>query len=567
MLSRINHIVAGRNGRVVVVCVLLTVFLIEAASSMASKTPTFDEQFHLYSGYGYLMLRDYSIGLAQPPLARWLAAVPLILTADDVPRGLWDAPRPTGSSRSMWWQYEAAREFYYGLNNPARSLFWSRFVMVLVGALLAFVVYKWAYEVFGPQAAFLALLFCVFDPNLIAHARLVNTDVTASLGIFVSVYLMWRYSEKVSRAWLCASGAAAGAAILSKYSAVIVLPVLLILYAYSVFRRPAQEDDAKDISIRRVITDLLILGGSIFIVCWAFYLPSLGTQFHRPGFEEFASAMGMAPSIWSRFLHFGFRWMPLPSDFLNGLTFVIDQQRNPAPAFLMGQYSGHGWWSYFPVAVLIKSPITLIVGVVLSCLLALGKRMKIAAKDGLYLVVPVVLIMGSAMASGLNIGLRHILPIYPFLFVFAGGIMTADGIKKPIGKVVVAVMCGWLMLSSLKIYPHYLAYFNEIIGGPDNGHKYLIDSNIDWGQDLDGLSDYLKERGIENVWLEYFGMALPEKHGIDYRPLPCEPVKGTIAISVTLLEGRKGPSCYQWLKEGAPVEKIGYSIFVYEVEE
>jgi hypothetical protein len=151
--------------------------------------------------------------------------------------------------------------------------------------------------------------------------------------------------------------------------------------------------------------------------------------------------------------------------------------------------------------------------------------------------------------------------------VFVGGIAASDSVKKPLGKVVLTILCLWLVISSLRIYPHYLAYFNEIVGGPNNGHRYLIDSNIDWGQDLDGLSAYLAKRGVEDVWLEYFGMALPEKHGINSRPIPCHPVKGTIAVSVTLLEGRKGPSCYQWLKQRVPAEKIGYSIFVYEVEE
>lgn len=544
---------------------MFAVFIFSALSSMAGDSPTFDEQFHLYSGYNYLFLRDFSIGLAQPPLARLLAAIPLAVTNDNnPPRELWAAPLPRHSDYSTWWQYEAARDFYYGLSNPARSLFWSRFVMVLVGAALAAFVYKWSVEAFGFKAGVLALVFCILDPNLLAHARLVNTDVAATLGIFAAVYSMWRYSRTPSHKWLLASAAAAGAAIVSKYSALVVLPILSLFVLVNVL---LQMRVGGNVSVLRVAWRasgrLVAFFAVVLVVVWICYFPDLSSQFQRPSSREFSEAMRIAPSSHSRILSAG--ELLFPSHFLQGLTLVVAQQKHPPPAFLMGEYSSSGWWQYFPTCFLIKTPIPLMAALGLFVYLASRRKLSIHAVANLYLMLPPVIIFGSSMASDLNIGIRHILPIYPFLFVLAGGIASSTFANRIAGKLVVVALCLWSAFASIRTYPHYLAYFNELIGGPENGYRYLIDSNLDWGQDLDRLSNYLIENNVQDIRLKYFGTALPEKHGIKYRPLPCEPVAGTIAISVTCLQGRNGPSCYRWLKKHEPIERIGYSIFIYKI--
>jgi hypothetical protein len=542
-------------------------FFFLAVSSMAKESPTFDEQFHLYSGYSYLFLLDSSIGLAQPPLARLLAAIPLAVTNNhNPPRELWAAPLPRYSDYSTWWQYEAAQDFYYGLSDPAKALFWSRFVMVLVGAALAALVYKWSVEAFGFKAGVLALVFCILDPNLLAHARLVNTDVAATLGIFAAVYFMWCYSRAASRKWLLASAAAAGAAILSKYSALVVLPMLSLLVLVNVLLQMRVGSNVSGLRVAwRASRDLATFFAVVLVVIWICYLPDLSSQFQRPSSEEFSEAMRIDPSGHSRIL--SARSLPFPSHFLQGLMLVIAQQKHPPPAFLMGKYSSGGWWQYFPTCFLIKTPIPLMVALGLFFYLASRRKLSVHAAANLYLILPPVFIFGSSMASDLNIGIRHILPIYPFLFVLAGGIASSTFANRIAGKLVVAALCLWSAFASIRIYPHYLAYFNELIGGPENGYRYLIDSNLDWGQDLDGLSNYLIENNVQDVWLKYFGTALPEKHNIKHRPLPCEPVTGTIAISVTCLQGRNGPSCYRWLKNHEPIERIGYSIFIYKIDD
>jgi len=545
---------------------LLMVFLLVAVSSMRGESPTFDEQFHLYSGFGYLALRNFSVGLAQPPLARMLAAIPLASEGEALPQDLWEVPTPLYSRDSIWWQYQAAQVFYYELSDPQRALFRSRLVMVLSAGVLVFLVYKWAFEFYGPGAGMVALIFCVFDPNLIAHARLVNTDAASALGMFASVYLMWRYSRGLSRKWLIASGIVAGAAILCKYSALVVLPILTLLVLGNVSaKRRAKDRTSTFHAVRRTVTDLVILGGAVLAVIWVCYLPALRSPVQPVAFEDFIQAVGMHPSAVSRAVYFVFEWFPLPLHFLEGLLYVLDQQRDPTPAFLMGQYSHRGWWQYFPVVFAVKTPLALIVAFALSVGFSLGRKAESAARGNAYLLAPPVLIFGLAMLSPVNIGIRHILPIYPFLFVFAARIVTVPFFQRTRGKIVTAGLCLWLVLSSLGVYPHYIPYFNEAVGGPDKGYKYLIDSNLDWGQDLDGLHDYMEKRGLQTIWLKYFGMALPEKHGVEYRPLPCSPVTGTVAISATCLQGQRGQSCYHWLKALHPVEKIGYSIFVYDV--
>jgi hypothetical protein len=172
-----------------------------------------------------------------------------------------------------------------------------------------------------------------------------------------------------------------------------------------------------------------------------------------------------------------------------------------------------------------------------------------------------------------TLGIRYLLPIFPLLFVFIATQLAPTG--RGWRRVAVLAACGWLTIASLWIHPHYLAYFNEAAGGPSRGHRYLLDSNVDWGQDLGTLGEYLAERGNPTVWLAYFGAEKPEDHGIRSRRLKgCRPVKGLVAISTNVREGlykphrllgAPKPGCYDWLKAFEPVAHLGYSIFVYDI--
>lgn len=244
-----------------------------------------------------------------------------------------------------------------------------------------------------------------------------------------------------------------------------------------------------------------------------------------------------------------------------GLTHVTLHSSLGHWAYLIGERSFTGFWYYFFVAFFFKTQIPLMIFIIITLFYVQKKELY----NESFIIVPILLFFIISMSNKINIGVRHILPVYPFMFLFVSRLID---IKKL--KWMVVILSLWYLISALLIYPHYLAYFNEFAGGPNNGHKYLIDSNIDWGQDLKGLKEYLVKNNInEKIYLGYFGKDSPEYRKIIYEQMPCYPVKGIVAISVNLLQGldEEQELCSSWLKNHKPIKKIGYSIFVYNITE
>jgi hypothetical protein len=243
----------------------------------------------------------------------------------------------------------------------------------------------------------------------------------------------------------------------------------------------------------------------------------------------------------------------------------------------------------------LKTPLPLILLIAVALVFVGKSRQKMALTFG-FLLVPAGIYFAMISASGWGIGHRHLLPIYPFLFVLVGGCIAWATRQRGWIKGGVALLLLWYFLSALAIHPHYLAYFNQLAGGPDNGYKYLVDSNLDWGQDLKGLKRYMVRHGIEKVWLSYFGTANPDYYGIEYDYLPSfvifepknvnpevfrlkelVPLAGVVAISATNLQGVYLPlvaspwgsvakNYFAFYRDQKPVAKIGHSIFVYRFE-
>jgi hypothetical protein len=242
----------------------------------------------------------------------------------------------------------------------------------------------------------------------------------------------------------------------------------------------------------------------------------------------------------------------------------------------MGQQSVTGWWYYFAAAFLIKTPIPTI-------LLAAGAGIfgrKYLRNNTILLLcaLPVCLFLLLTAIQDVNIGLRYILPVYPFIFLLVSGLFT---IKHNVMKYAIAVICAWYAIISFRIHPDYLAYFNELAGGPGNGHKCLVDSNLDWGQDLPALRAYMEENRIDKVNLSYFGCTNPKYYGINYNYLPGYIVLPAdyeypqtdiqncryFAISATMLQGLYLPDkdLYRYFRSIEPCGRAGYSILIYKL--
>jgi hypothetical protein len=313
-----------------------------------------------------------------------------------------------------------------------------------------------------------------------------------------------------------------------------------------------------------------------------------------------------------------FRYTPTPGDTGRFATNEIEQRRSPRstrllqwvdehhllpnasahgfaqmaaesqrrPTYLMGEISDRGWWYYFPVAFLIKTPIALLL-MALAGLMLCAVRWKTTGYDALFVVGPPAVYLGTAMAGNLNIGLRHVLPVYPFVLLLAGWTIAAllpsaaSRVRSRWRSFVLAILCLTQFAELAAVYPHCLAFFNVSIGGPRHGADYLVDSNLDWGQGLKLLKRWMTEHHVDHINLCYFGTADPTYYGIEYTELPgARPsgqdqitpprLPGYVVISATHLRDPYMPdvvrSFYAPFRERKPVAVLGYSIYVYWVD-
>jgi len=564
-----------------VVVLLLLALCAQILASVYTTSPTFDEPYHIVRSYVYLRTGDNAL-LAQgghPPFANMLSVLPLLLRSDiEMPR------HQPGWPGVIHFKdlFRVADEFFWRIGNDAESIIhWSRLPVVLLSVCLAGLVFLWAKELNGAWAGSLAVLLYAFDPNILAHSSVVTTDLGAALFAFASIYCLWRFCTKPSWGRLILTGVAFGLAQATKFSALFLVPIFVVLLLMWAFAAPElamtftwtrSGSLSRRLRLHRV-GYALALCGVVFlvglVVLWGVYGFEVGTllphEDSHPVLDRFIP--GGHPTI----QHIAYALaestpVPAPAYFAD-LAWLRNYARRGHPSFLMGQYGRTGWWFYFPVAFLIKTPIPTLI------LLAAAAYHSFRHRDGLsdfFLVIPMVLFFVAGMVSSIDIGYRNILPVLPLAFVYVSKV--AKRVSGRVTQFALAILCIWYVVGTMAIAPHYLAYFNELIGGADNGYKYLVDSNLDWGQGLKNLKGYMDAQGIESVCLSYFGTADPSYYGIDFLAMPeCPPAPDAspayYAISATSLQNvyAKGKVSSHWLAQYEPVDKVGYSIFVYQL--
>jgi hypothetical protein len=253
-----------------------------------------------------------------------------------------------------------------------------------------------------------------------------------------------------------------------------------------------------------------------------------------------------------------------PLYYLKGLVMVFTHATTGHFSYLLGEHSTTGWWYYFPVTFLVKTPLAVLL-LFVGAIWVFKKTKSKDKLDEILLILPPVVFFLFAMTAKINLGVRHILPVYPFLYIFISRLALYFSQNRLAPKVVLAFLCLWFLGANLTIFPSYLAYFNEAVGGPKNGIKYLSDSNIDWGQDAKRLAQYLKENHIETIYLDYFWDKEPlAYYHIHYQPLKptMQEARGYLVISVSALQLEE----YKWLRQEKPLAHIGYSTYIYKRE-
>jgi len=525
--------------------VLLLVFAVRLTHTAFEKSLTADEPHYIGTGLYLWATGDYHFASTlnlHPPLAYHLASVPLLFLDLD---GL---VRDRTVSRRLRARATPSAET---IRIVSRIPF---IALSLWGALLCFF---WAREISGDAAGLLAAFLYSFSPMMLANGALAHSDITVTVFFLQTLYAFWRWMVRPSPLRLVLCGVSLGLGLIAKSTGVLLMASLLLLFGVLALRPWPPTDTlpwmGPDAFGRRIVwlfgrgAALLLLSLGVF---WVGYGGSFGMVAVDNG--------------------------PLRGVLLPGYvqSLLVDSAINAGGriAYLLGDFSERGWWYYFPVAWVLKEPLA-IVGLLVAALGSLATR---RGRLGWVVGVPAALYLGMALFwLDIPLGLRYILPLFPLGFVFvATQLLPIE--TRPI-RVLIGCACVWLGVASVQVHPHYLAYFNELGGGPTRGSEYLLDSNIDWGQDLSTLARYLAERGNPPVALAYFGPESAETYGfVAYRSVGCEPLPGLVAISVNVMEGlysarnpfkRPEPGCYDWLRAFEPVAQMGYSIRVYEIPE
>ena len=476
---------------------------------------TADEPTYVASGYGLL-----ARGRAVFPLLTERGYTPLLIALEALPLYLSNPRIPVEQLAGWPNDYTALAQAFRPYLLAPQMLLATRMPIIFLTLILAAVVFRWGKELWGPWAGLLALGVAVFDPLLLAHGRLANSDAgVVALGT-AALYTTWRWRQKPAWPWALVTGVLLGLTMLSKASGLlwVIASGLMVLTTIPQQRREGR-------SLRR-LGQWLVAGGLSLLILWGGY-----------GFE------------WG-----SVRGFPLPLPTPTHWDNLLYLNRYAEDYFTLGLRRPGGWWWYFPVAFLIKNPLPMLIGLGIG-LIALSRR-SAARADVLILGLFPMLYTCAAILEGLNLGYRFMLPIHPFLYLVIGGglalWMRQGRVKAGRRGWVVGVLGLWYVIMTVRVFPYEIAYFNELVGGPDGGYRYLSDSNVDWGQASDVLQSYLQEHPE----------ARHRSPAAKFHPAP-----GRYIVGASRLQGigPGDPDTYEWFRHREPQAILAHSLLVYDV--
>ena len=532
---------------------------------MRGKSATFDEVAHLPAGYSYWMTAAVKINPQHPPLIKELCALPLLFMDLKMPV---DAQALKRGNPSLTYQWGFGKQFLYSQDADG-ILFWGRVPAVLLSLGLALLIALWSRRLWGMGGALLSTALYLLDPTLTAHSQLVTTDVGLAFFATLFLFVLRGYLERPTRLRLVLAGSTLGLALGAKFSAVLLVPmvpVLLFLDARGRRARATADDPARQPRAARP----------------------------RKGRGKGAAAAKGAPAFpWSRAI-----LVPLvvmlaiaasavwalyffPSDplvYFKGLATVNrDHDPNYHP-YLLGETHPGRWNSYLLIAYLVKTPIPELLLLAASIFLFCARRdLRAGMLDEAFLILPGVgFFLGYSLTAD-NLGVRYLIPCYPFFIIFAGRLARWTAAARLWARGALAALLLWMAAEYAVIWPDHLSYFNEITGVPPRGDRWLDDSNLDWGQGLLQLRDYLRSHPTPEFRLCYFGSGDPAYYGIGGRPISVQgltsrPEPGTYILSAhcvararAVMASTYGEGAGNWLASAAPKQVVGHVFQVYEV--
>lgn len=543
---------------------LLTIHFVLAVTSVRHKCTTYDELAHLTRGYSYLLTGDFRLGPPHPPLAHYWAALPGFLNRPTFPSRDQNAWRTSDVWKIGW-------QFFYDQGNDIRSMLFAGRVMIAVLSVgLGLAAFAWSKRLFGWRGGLLSLTLYAFSPTILSSARLVTTDMIVALFFTLALAGIWWVLHTISPLSVGLSSLALAGLFLSKMSAPLIIPIglgLLLLRlidgtplavrirkrSWTVRHRAAR----LGVWCGVIVCQVLITWGAIWMA-YGFHYSAMKEA--EPGRDRFFSpnAIPAGRDVWEHQLRSldpikpMILWLRdheiLPEAYVYSAAMSAQTARGRA-SFLNGQLCIFGFRSFFPYSFLVKTPLPLFGIMVLAVAVPLFRRrfagptaegasaeradgLGRSIVRGLLATAPLWMFLAfywaASIRSSLNIGHRHILPTYPLLFILCGSAAEAMRWRWRTFRWMVPGLVGLFVVASVSIWPHYLAYFNWLVGGPRHGYKHLVDSSLDWGQDLPGLRHWLDEnvagRGDANrVYVAYFGNGSFKLEGIRARSIATKP--------------------------------------------
>lgn len=564
-----------------IVGLILAVQLVLGCDAARRLTVTHDEYWHLPVGLLNLKTGRFDYDNLNPPLVRMAAAAPLLL-------------HPFANNFAVDYQADATA---YGdafvqharqnpLANPSSGVYdgWfaiGRCIIVLLMVVTGLVLTIWARELFGDKAGVLAAVLWLACPNVLAHGSLVTTDLGAAAFFVFTLFAAWKHAAQPTWTRAVVWGVLLGLAQVAKYTCVLLIPLSLAVWLI----RRVRNSEMPPLGWKRAVSHAALVCTLCGVVWNAGYLfdgsfASLGSYTFRS--RTLSSLNGVAA-----LKHIP---VPLPRQYVAGLDRQKQIMESPHPVFLDGEWSTEGFASYYPMTLLYKLShgLQLLIVCVALFLVSPGAVSR-NGRTQVAILVPAAAMLLSASSGGMQLGIRYILPAIPFLILFAAQAAQWCDWSKFRARTAVVVVLTLAACASLRYHPHHIAYFNELAGGPVGGRAHLLDSNLDWGQDLRGLRTWMEANGRDEIGLAYFSTVPPSfvgaRHrddiGIRYHLPPSRmPQPGWYAVSVNFVMGRPhvlrdetgrfraadiGEFAYFGFFE--PVARIGYSIDVYHIIE
>ncbi len=545
----------------------------------ARKSITADEIVLIPAAYYHLITNDPQLVREHPPLCKLLAGVPLLFIQ---PREL--LPNELEPS-----QKRADREWAYSMRfwNDNRAQFeaisfWARVPMIALTLAFGVLTFIFARDLFGPRAALLAVALFALEPTMLAHGRVVQTDVVAAFGLLLTVFAVYRYMRAPSwklAAWV---GAAAGLAMLTKFSMVIVGPALLLLFLALLWRQPPERRTIARHGLIGAVTLLLVINAGYFFNNRA-VTEDDSTWIVSSFPEQHASVLTSVRVL---------RYV-VPTDFLMGVYWQLHHSSEGHPAGLLGMHTLRGWWYYFPVAFALKTTIPFLLLSIGSLAWALYRLFYKREQQLLFLLLPFVLYTAFVMMSPIDIGIRYYLPAFAFLFILGGALVDrilggeklrlVSAQKRMAVRAIIFVALSWMGWEAIRAYPNYIPYMNQFASSRPHWW-YLSDSNVEWGEGVKELAEYLRARGETRTrGLLLGGYVTLGFYGVEYldalAPPPPSPPR-YLVLGASFLNGSTVPgydidgkrvseavrvNTFDEFRRRAPEAVIGDSIYVYRL--